>query len=86
MAKHPSGFYHGASLAALTKLGIKKGYALAGCDSMGVNAFFVRRDVGRKKIPELDVREAYFPNHRRLQVMSTEEQFGRIAQMPFSEI
>ncbi len=34
--------YFGASLLALAKLGTKKGYALVGCDSAGVNAFFVR--------------------------------------------
>lgn len=34
----------GASLASLAKLGAAHGYALVGCDSMGVNAFFVRRD------------------------------------------
>jgi hypothetical protein len=36
--------YSGASLVALVKLGAEKGYALVGCDSAGVNAFFVRRD------------------------------------------
>ncbi len=36
--------YHGASLASLHALGAKKGYALVGTDSRGVNAFFVRDD------------------------------------------
>jgi hypothetical protein len=35
---------YGASLRALTRLGSEKGYALVGCDSCGVNAYFVRRD------------------------------------------
>ena len=39
---HPFGIYHGASIAALAKLGAAKGYALVGGDSNGVNAFFVR--------------------------------------------
>jgi hypothetical protein len=37
--------YYGASLRALAYLGQKKGYALLGTDSAGVNAFFVRRDL-----------------------------------------
>jgi hypothetical protein len=36
--------YHGASLASLHALGLRKGYALVGTDSRGVNAFFVRDD------------------------------------------
>lgn len=36
--------YYGASLCALAKLGAQKGYVLLGCENMGVNAFFVRRD------------------------------------------
>jgi hypothetical protein len=34
--------WHGASLAALASLGSRLGYDLIGCDSRGVNAFFVR--------------------------------------------
>lgn len=41
---HPSKVYFGASLKALCSLGEKKGYAFVGCNSSGVNAFFVRRD------------------------------------------
>lgn len=33
--------WHGASLAALARLGSRLGYVLVGCDSHGVNAFFV---------------------------------------------
>jgi hypothetical protein len=36
---------YGASLSALARLGSEKGYALVGCDSCGVNAYFVRRDL-----------------------------------------
>ncbi len=43
--KHHSNLYYGASLAALAKLGDRKGYALVGSNSAGNNAFFVRRDV-----------------------------------------
>ena len=44
-AKHPSGYYQGASLTALTKLAERKGLVLVGCGSAGANAFFVRRDL-----------------------------------------
>jgi hypothetical protein len=37
--------YFGASLGALVKLGISKGYSLVGCSLTGVNAFFVRDDL-----------------------------------------
>lgn len=36
--------YFGASLRALCWLAERKGYAFVGCNSNGVNAFFVRRD------------------------------------------
>lgn len=42
---HWSKMYHGASLAALVHLADAKGYDFVGCESHGVNAFFVRRDL-----------------------------------------
>jgi hypothetical protein len=40
--------WHGAGLAALARLGRSLGYVLVGCDSHGVNAFFVlRKDAWR---------------------------------------
>jgi hypothetical protein len=41
---HYSMIYFGASLKALVNLGKKKGYAFIGCNSNGLNAFFVRND------------------------------------------
>jgi hypothetical protein len=35
----------GCSLEALTRLGAAKGYVLVGCNLVGANAFFVRRDL-----------------------------------------
>lgn len=62
---HKSGFYHGASLVALTKLAKKKRYTLVGCDSTGVNAFFVRSDLMGSNLKELTPEQAYFwPAHR----------------------
>ncbi len=37
--------FYGASLLALYNLGKQKGYILIGCDSVAVNAFFVRNDL-----------------------------------------
>jgi len=41
--------FMGASLAALTRLGEARGYQLVGCNIIGVNAFFVRRDLAGDK-------------------------------------
>lgn len=38
------GNYFGASLSALEKLGMEKGYTLIGCTMTGANAFFVRNE------------------------------------------
>lgn len=40
--KHPTGWYHGASLTALAKLVAPHGYGLAAVSSNGINAFFTR--------------------------------------------
>ncbi|MCA1817683.1 MAG: hypothetical protein LC746_15060 [Acidobacteria bacterium] len=52
-------YYFGASLAALCLLGARKGYAFVGCESHGVNAFFVRRDVLPETVRELTPSEGY---------------------------
>jgi hypothetical protein len=46
--------YFGASLAALWRLGRKRGYTLVACESKGVNTFFVRDDLVK----------GHFPDHR----------------------
>ena len=65
MARHPSGYYHGASVTALARLGARKGYVLAGCDSNGVNAFFVRGDCAPEIVPPADPAEAWRPLRER---------------------
>ena len=82
--KHPSGLYFGASLAALTKLANSEGYVLVGCDSNGVNAFFVRKDVAEGKLPEVSVQEAYFPRSGRPE--NTSEQFELIQHLDFDYV
>jgi hypothetical protein len=84
--KHPSGWYHGASLGALAKLAHSKNYLLAGCDSFGANAFFVRRDVAEGKLEELSVTEAFYPCPPRLREASQAEQFARVSQLEFVEV
>lgn len=47
--------YFGASLLALKNLGSKKGYTLVGCDSNGVNAFFIKSDlIENASIPKIE--------------------------------
>jgi hypothetical protein len=52
-------FYSGASLAAMTKLAAKKGYALVGTDQNGTNAFFVRNDLMRPGLSTRTAKEAW---------------------------
>lgn len=56
---HPSKLYFGASLKALCYLGNRKGYAFVGCNSNGMNAFFVRKDKKPPQIKELKPEEGY---------------------------
>ena len=54
LKKHPSSIYFGASLNALYKLGVKKGYSLVGTNLNGSNAFFIKKDLLKKSgLPEL---------------------------------
>jgi hypothetical protein len=78
---HPSGFYHGASLAALAKVGDEKGYALVGCDSRGANAFFVRRELLTERVVEVEAEAAFVPLWERAHI-PVHEQFGQIAELP----
>jgi hypothetical protein len=59
--KHPKGCYHGASLAALSKLCAFYGYGLAAVSSAGGNAFFTKTGC-------LDPETAWKPNAFREQL------------------
>ena len=86
-SQHPSGFFHGASLAALEALGKRKGYYLIGCDSTGTNAFFLRDDVEIEGIPALTAREAYRPHANWLgRGISEAEQLEIMRTMPYEEV
>lgn len=80
------GWYHGASLAALAHLARRLGYVLLGCESHGANAFFVRADVAGPVLEFVapSVAAAYRPLHER--DGTPDEQFARIAHLPFVEI
>lgn len=53
--------YFGASLLALKKLGDSRGYTLVGCDSIGVNAFFIKNEFVEDKIKERNMSDLYKP-------------------------
>jgi hypothetical protein len=81
---HPSGIYHGASIAALAKLGAPKGYALVGGDSNGVNAFFVRVDLLTTELVEVPAQAAWAPSAER--TMPQAEQEAILASFPTVEL
>lgn len=84
--KHASGYYHGISLKAAEKLGKEKGYSLVGCDSEGVNAFFVRNDIPLGNLQVITAEEAYYEQRVRVDVRPTEEQFNTIKHLPLVEV
>ncbi len=84
---HPSGFFHGTSLAALESLGKRKGYYLIGCDSTGTNAFFLRDDIEVPDIPALTSREAFRPHANWLgRGISEAEQLAILNSMPYQAV
>lgn len=84
-ARHPHGWHHSASLTALTALGRDKGYALVGCDSAGVNAFFVRRDTLSGELEEVSPSTAFYSHARRLRRASQAEQEASLADLPLAD-
>jgi hypothetical protein len=83
--KHPSGWYHGASLAALAKLCERHGFKLVAVAKAGGNAFFVRAS---SSVPGLDPNTAYRENalRNRWSKTTAAEQWARIKDMPFIEV
>lgn len=86
MNYHSSGYYHGASLTALTKLMKKRGYSLVGCDSNGYNAFYVREDVAEGIMVEIPPAKAYYPAKPRFRAGSPDIQFSVIKDLQFVEV
>ena len=86
-ARHPSGFFHGASLRALEALGQRKGFRLIGCDSTGTNAFFLRDDVDAPGLPTLTAEEAFRPHKNWLgRGFSEAEQLQIMKTLPYVEV
>jgi hypothetical protein len=52
---HFSNLYYGASLTAFTNLLAERGYGLVGVNTVGSNAFFVRRDLLNERVSEVAV-------------------------------
>jgi hypothetical protein len=82
---HASGWYHGASLTALARLGERKGYVLAGAESRGVNAFFVRRDVAEGKIAAVSAADAFAPFYE-AEHLFAEAAWQRVAHLEYVEV
>ena len=78
---HYSHIYYGASLRALCLLADRKGYAFVGCESFGVNAFFVRRDLMTGRVRELSITEGY----RRGRFRAARDRTGRLAYLTAEE-
>jgi hypothetical protein len=57
--KHYSNLYFGASLRALCHLAEQKGYAFIGCNSGGMNAYFIKKDKINNKIKEITVEKGF---------------------------
>ena len=78
---HYSHIYYGASLRALCLLANRKGYAFVGCESFGVNAFFVRRDLMTSRVGEVSIGEGY----RRGKFRAARDRRGRLAYLTDAE-
>lgn len=87
---HFSNLYYGASLVAFTNLLDSRGYGLVGVNSVGSNAFFVRRDLLNENIHEVAV-EVCFKNssfreardkHGQLYFKSAVKSRGLIDELP----
>jgi hypothetical protein len=83
---HVSGIFHGASLAALRRLGQSKGYALVGCDSRGVNAFFIRKELLPVGLRALDEEAAWFPHADRCRTHSQARQQALLSSFPTKRV
>jgi len=83
--KHETGWYHGASLVAIERLGRRFGYSLVATSDAGGNAFLLRQDLQKAAWPTLDpvgcYRESRLRNHWAGNTAA--DQWARVADMPF---
>ncbi len=81
---HFSGIYYGASLKALCTLGHSKGYSFVGTNAAGNNAFFVKKDLMKLPLKELEVLDGFTKSQFResrdkkgaLQFLSFDDEFN----------
>lgn len=81
-AKDPSGWYHGASLLAVSRLCARSGFKLVAVSKAGGNAFFVREE---SESPALSSTAAYRESTLRNNWSHTTaaDQWARIRHLPF---
>lgn len=92
--KHSSNQYYGANLPAFCHLANQRNYALVGTNSVGSNAFFVRRDLLNACVQEVTIkacaRAATFRDSRgpngELTFLSGSERAIAIANMPLVDV
>ena len=87
-AKHPSGWYHGASISAFHGLCTQHGYSLIGTSQDGLNLFFIRADVAPDGTKQLVPSEAYRENQlrNRWSGTSADQQWQVLHDLPFVEV
>lgn len=78
---HYSNLYFGASLRAFHQLSAAKGYAFIGCNSAGINAYFVRRDKLNGVVREISLTEGYVLSKAR----ESRDREGRLTHLTGSE-
>jgi hypothetical protein len=78
--------YFGASLSALTALGIEKGYNLVGCSFSGANAYFVRSDLCENRFAEPFTAENHYepPRYWIIGPAANPPGIGRVSFVPNS--
>lgn len=92
--QHYSNLYYGANLPAFMHLLQPRGYALVGVNSVGSNAFFVRRDLLNERVHECAMIDCYrtscFREGRNesgeLSFVSGNARRGIISQMPLVDV
>jgi len=90
---HYSHLYFGASLAALCRLAGQKGYDFIGCNSAGVNAFFVRSDL-QHGLPALSAAEGFVQSKFRqsrdesgnLSFLTRDARIDKIKELPLHDV
>ena len=86
--KHPSGWYHGASITALHALGARQGYSLVAVSDSGINLFFVKDALVPATMPRLEPAAAYRENQLRnlWSKKTAAEQWAAVRHLPLVEV